>query len=105
MRIGRSEIDGSETTARRGPPGGGISGSCRTRRNLGGSWTTSRALGFLLRSLTGWCSGGHGEVEFDLQLPDEGGELPGDGDDDLVLADAPCLEFYIPFVEPVLHLP
>lgn len=48
---------------------------------------------------------GKWEVEFGLQLPDESGELPGNGDEDFVLFFASCLEFHIPFVKPVLHPP
>ncbi len=48
---------------------------------------------------------GNGKLEFDLQLPDEGGQFAGDGDDGLVFIFAPGLEFDIAFVEAVLHAP
>ena len=46
-----------------------------------------------------------GKIELVLEFPDEGAEFTGDGDDDLVVAFAPRLEFDVAFVEPVLHAP
>lgn len=48
---------------------------------------------------------GDGEVEFDLQFPNERGEFAGDGDDGFVFVFAAGLEFDIAFVEAVLHPP
>jgi hypothetical protein len=48
---------------------------------------------------------GHGELEFDLQLPDECGELASDGDNGFVFIFTSCFEFHIALVEAVLHPP
>ena len=45
---------------------------------------------------------GDGQVEFVLEFPEEGGHLPGNGDDGLVLPLAPGLELHVAPVEPVL---
>ncbi len=52
-----------------------------------------------------WSASGNGERDLVLQLPQEGAQLPCDGDNGFVLPFAARLEFHIAFVQAFLHAP
>ena len=48
---------------------------------------------------------GNGQLEFDLEFPDERGEFAGNGNNGFVFIFTPGLEFDVTFVKAVLHSP